>query len=42
MDEKVKRRRLIKYALIAFSIVATFLFFGIFMVFAESVKTMSP
>lgn len=42
MDEKKKKNhQRIKYALIAFTIVATFLFIGIFMVFAASVKDMN-
>ncbi len=41
MDEKEKRRQRVKYGLIAFTIVATILFLGIFMVFAVSVKDMN-
>jgi len=41
IQEKAKKQRMIKYALIAFTIVATFLFIGIFLVFAASVKNMN-
>jgi hypothetical protein len=41
MDEKEKKRQKIKYALIAFTIVSVFIFIGIFMVFAASVKNMN-
>ncbi|HEY9773750.1 MAG TPA: hypothetical protein V6C81_08060 [Planktothrix sp.] len=41
MDEAQKRHNRIKYALIAFTVVSLFLFLGIFLVFAESVKTMN-
>jgi hypothetical protein len=41
MDEKEKHRRRVKYGLIAFSIVASFLFIGIFLVFAASIKDMN-
>jgi hypothetical protein len=41
MDERAKKQQRIKYALIVFTVVATFLFLGIFMVFAASVKNMN-
>ena len=41
IQEKAKKQQMIKYALIAFTIVATFLFIGIFLVFAASVKNMN-
>lgn len=41
MDEKVRKQQKIKYALIAFTVAATFLFIGIFLVFAASVKDMN-
>jgi hypothetical protein len=41
MDQSENKRKKIKYALIAFTLLATVLFLGIFLVFVMSIKDMN-